>query len=259
MITTRVGYTEMTDHRFCGRSVMNDLCGSLSFSALNVLAITGRSLSPDEANLFDELCAAGSAPDGRAWPLKLVRIISSYGGFYSGVAATQLCMEGVAAIGPWLTQASAEAILDYEACCADAGGDGEAGFRKLLERRKRLRGWGVPLRARDERYLRMEQSIVTRGRDRLPHWSAMRALSDLLRKHKQIEPNVSAGFGAALLDLGFTPEQIAPLGCVAINHMFVAHAAESSRERYPEYQRLAEQDIAYTGPPARALPDDWRR
>ncbi|MCC6810165.1 MAG: hypothetical protein IT381_22230 [Deltaproteobacteria bacterium] len=259
MIETRVGYTEWEDHRFCGRSVMNDLCGGLSFSALNVLGITGRSLSREEAELFDELCAGGSAPDARAWPLKLIRIVSAYGGFYSGVAATQLCMEGVGAIGPWLTEASAEAILDYEACCAAAGGDLEAGFWKLLEKRKRLRGWGVPLRPRDERYLSMERSVTKRGRHLLTHWSAMSALSGLLRTHKQIEPNVSAAFGAALLDLGFSPTQIAPLGCVAINHMFVAHAAESSRERYPEYQRLAEDDVAYAGPPPRVLPPEWKR
>jgi hypothetical protein len=127
-----------------------------------------------------------------------------------------------------------------------------------LERRlragQRLAGCGVPLRPECERLLLMKESIARRGRDQLPYWRLLECTVGALHSLKAPEPSVGLGVAAALLDLGFTPRQIANL-CVALAQpVFLATAIEGSEQKERVLRRLPDDRVRYVGAAPRLTP-----
>lgn len=203
-----------------------------------------------EKQLFAAIAAIISAADARIWPIKLGRIVATLGNPLAGVAASFAASEGLTALGPWTAKLSAEFQQGML-------GEVDRGLTidAAVQSARHFVGWGVPLRKHDERYQRLHEEIVRLGRSERKFWRFHLELCDVIRRTRGIEPNISAGIAAALLDVGImSPMKIGVLATSLCVHIFAAHAVESAEQGYEAYRSLPRDDVEYIGVPPRPVP-----
>jgi hypothetical protein len=219
------------------------------------MAVTGRRPDDDEREVLDAIAVVLSSADPRIWPLKLTRLVASFGGTLAGFAAGHLAIEGKQ-IGPWVVGHAARELVELREAIGD-GLDDEASVLRAIRdrvRRSRVIGYGVPLRERDERMEALRKHIAKLGRDGRVHWRLQEALSEEIIRAGNTAPNVGIGFAAVLLDLGYTPVQASAITTFLNENVFAANAFEAAQQRDPQMQRLADEHVAYVGPAPRMSP-----
>src|SRR5262249_6996954 len=160
-----------TDHRYFGHSVLQDMIGEETLTGLVAMAVTGRRPDDDEKELLDALAVSVTAADPRIWPLKVTRIVASYGEMIAGFAAGPLAMLGTY-ISPRLITGAAEHLARLRAALRDVDRPSVETIRRHVVETGTLGGYGVPLRAQDERLLALTEYMERTGRAGLPHWRA---------------------------------------------------------------------------------------
>jgi hypothetical protein len=252
-IRTRVAWTGWDDHKFCGHWAFAELAGNESYTGLLALAITGRRLSRDHCAVLDDLAGVMTMAEPRIWATKALRLVAAFGGTLSACCAANLCLEGNV-VGPWTTTRAARSLLSLSSSLGGRLSDPEAVRREtltLLAAQKRLTGFGVPFRPYDERLRALVRCVEKRGRDRLPFWTLQVAMSDVLRREKGLEPNIGIGSASVCLDLGLSPDEIAPLVVALNQHLIYANAVEGARQAPSVLRRLPDERIEYVGRPPR--------
>jgi hypothetical protein len=218
------------------------------------LAVSGRRLTAEERGVLDDLAVSLTLADPRIWPLKIARLVSSYGGCLPAMVATMLGLED-ALVGHWTTRECAHHFIALAREAPDLTPDS---LRAPIERRLRegqpLFGFGVPFRPQDERLLCLQKRMAERGRNGLLYWRLLEAASVVMRNLKRLEPNMTGGLTAALLDLGFTPQQIPVLSVMLGQTDFLANAVEGSEQRAESLRRLPDECIRYVGKAPRTSP-----
>jgi len=216
---------------------------------LTALSANRRLLPPEERQVLDDLASILAAADPRIWPLKITRLISSYGSVLAGFGAGQLPMEGDA-IGPWTTLRAAETLLEIQTHTADAPDEPAftRGVLDFMERSGLLIGYGVPFRRADERMVHMRAYMTRCGRADLPYWRLQERVSECLLREKKLLPNVAIGCAAMLLDLGFDAPQAGAMCTFANENTFIANAIEAAEQRAECLRALPEDAILYAGP-----------
>jgi hypothetical protein len=265
-LPTRVGHAEWGDNRFRGHSVVRELAGRETIAGLLALAIGGRRVDPVESGLLDDIGVVASVGDPRIWPLKLVRITASYGGCLAAVAAVNVCSEG-AMVGQHGVGAAAALLLDLSRRMRAFNVAGaspeilaqddlalEDECRRLLEKKGRLFGFGVPFRERDERLDMLIDRVAARERGELPYWRLFTRVAETVRRIRLLEPNIGLGAAAVCLDIGFTPGQIGPLVTALCSADFWANAFEGAEQAPPGMQSLPLGSVRYVGPPPISSP-----
>jgi len=256
MIKTRVARQVPGDNLYFGHSTLTDLLGRETLTGLMAMAAMGRQPSEGERVVLDAIAVASTSADPRIWPLKLTRLVASYGGTLAGFGAGQLAMEGKS-IGPWTVGAAAEELASLRDLLGEHFDDADAvqaAVRQRVERRPRMAGYGVPFRERDERMEALRKQVSDLGRDRLPFWTLQEALSVGMKEKWGAAPNMAIGGSAVLLDLGCTPRQAAALAAFLNQNVFAANAFEAAQQRSPLMQRLPDACVDYVGPAPRTTP-----
>jgi len=251
-IPTRVALAGYVDHRYFGSSLFHELLGAETLSGMIALSVGGRRLDPGERATLDDLAVALSVADPRIWPLKLTRLVASYGGTIAGFAAGQLCLDGDF-IGLWPAGVAAANLVELDAARRD-GGATDGDVARWLKTKKRLVGYGIPFRELDERLEALRPRLEARGRTAMPYWTSMEALSRVVHAERGLRPNIVVAAAALLLDMGFTPEQAGAIGYFLNVNVFVAHAFEAAGQRAPAMRELPEGSIDYVGAPPRSSP-----
>lgn len=256
MIVSRVAALGFPEHRFRGYAVFEELVGNESTAGLIALAVGGRRLTSEEASVLDDIAAANLVGDPRIWPLKLIRIVASYGGVLAGYAAGHMAIEGDR-IGPPITRHAAEMLVELRSAVGERIADRaaiEAEAHQLLERRKRLIGYGIPFRAYDERYVALRDRLVARGRAALPYVHVQDVLSEVVRKERGVPPNVGILVAAILLDLGFDARELSAVFHFVMQPVFIANAYEAAVAPCAELRSLPLDAITYSGVGPRLSP-----
>lgn len=253
-LRTRVAHAGFDDHRWFGHG-LGELVGNETLVGLVMLAACGRRPTAEERELLDELAVVLTVADPRIWPLKIGRLVASYGSAMSGFGAAQLCVESDA-LGPWTGEAAGKLLVDVREAAGDAA-DGETfarAAREAIAKRPILCGYGVPLRERDERCVMLRARLELRGRTSLPWWRVQERLSDHVRKERGAEPNISIAGTAMLLDMGLTPEQARTSAVFLMEHVFLANAVEGAEQSAPILRELPATSVHYAGPGPRESP-----
>jgi hypothetical protein len=255
-LPTRVGHAEWGDNRAFGHSVAETLVGAETYVGMLSLAVAGHRLSVEERALLDDLAVAMTVADPRIWPLKLVRVVSSYGGCLAAFAAGELCLDE-AFVGHFTTGQAAQTLVDTQEILGDHSGDLDAvteHVRALLAPRKRLLGIGVPFRPIDERVVMVSECVGARGRAHLPYWRLFLRFQAALERVKNLRPNIGLAAAAITLDMGFTPRQCAILVASLGSTDFLANAVEGSLQAPPMLRQLPDCVLVYRGREARTSP-----
>jgi citrate synthase len=256
LIVTRVAKHLFGENLYFGHRTLADLLGRETMTGLLAMAVRGRRPSDDERAALDAIAVVLNSPDPHIWPLKIARLVSSYGGVLPGFAAGQLPIEGER-IGPWVVGYAATALAELREAVGDRIDDETVVAREvraLLARRKRVHGFGVPLRPSDERMDALERHAARTGLDGRPHWRLWSALAAEVERTKGLKPNGCSGIAAVLLDLGYTPAQASAFAHFVNHNVWVANVMEAAQQRSPEMQKLGEEHVDYAGPPARSTP-----
>lgn len=254
-IATRVARAGFEDHRWFGHAVIAELFGSESLLGLVMLAATGRRPSAEERRLLDDFTVAITVADPRIWPLKIGRLIASYGSAMAGFGAAQLAVE-CDAIGPWVAEPAARMLMEIQEQAGDVADD-EAftrAARDAIAKRSILYGYGVAFRPHDERYLALRRRLEELGRTSLPWWRLQDRLTEIVRAEKRTEPNVAIATAAMMLDMGLSPTQARVVTVFAMEHMFYANAVEGAEQSAPILRELPADRVRYAGPAPRDSP-----
>lgn len=252
-IRTRVAKHLLGDNRYFGHSALNELVSQETLTGMMALAVTGRRITAEERDLLDDLCVIMTSADPRIWPLKLARIVASYGGTLAGYTASMLPMEGHQ-IGPWVAGYAAQMYVELDVFIESFEGSLADAVRAFIAGSSHFHGYGVPLRTSDERLDALERRMRASGRDLRKYWRLHEALAAGLWEQKKLRPNITAGFGAMLLDLGFTPHQASMMTLIQNSNTFAANAFEGARQQVDALRKLPDEHIEYVGKPARVSP-----
>jgi hypothetical protein len=257
-LRTRVAHVGWGANRYFGSAVPDLHAAGETLAGMVTLAISGRRLAASERAILDDIAVAISLADPRIWPLKMARLVSSYGGCLPALATVFLSLEE-ARIGHFTFGDAARLLVELreeatELTCAGM----VAPLERRLQSGTRLTGFGVPFRPQDERLLLLRKSIVERGLEGLPFWRAMEAAGEAARQLKGLEPNIGLGVAAACLDLGFRPREIALLGVALAQTDFLANAVEGSEQQPSVLRRLPDDCVVYAGKPSRESPRKMR-
>ncbi len=225
-------------------------------SGLLVLAISGKRLSDEECAFVDEIIATFTFADPRIWPLKISRLVSSYGRFIPGLAAGYLSIDG-ASIGPGVCDAASRLLREVfdgvDGRVEDADSVARAA-RETVARTPRLAGFGVAFRPTDERVVALRRCVLARGRDRGPYWRVFEALVTAVRQERRLEPNIGAASAAALLDMGFEGDVLGALAETFSLPTFLANAIEAATEPAAMLRALPVERVDYVGVAPRESP-----
>jgi len=253
-LATRVAHAGYVDHRFFGYSTLTELLGAETCLGLNVMAVTGRRIDRESLDMLDDLAVVMTIADPRIWPLKLTRVVASYGGTLAAFAAGQLCLEGDL-LGPWSTMYAAMLWDELRTSVDHAGGTGlDAEIASMVARKSRLPGYGVPFRPRDERLDALRARVVRRDWQTRRYWSMQEAFSLRVHEARGIGPNIAAGASALLLDMGFAVPDVPAIMTVLMQNNFVANAVEGARQAPAALRSLPVDTATYVGEPPRQSP-----
>lgn len=253
---TRSAHWGWDEHRYFGHRVFAELAGQASFSGLLALSILGRPLPPECVEVLDDIAGVVTLADPRIWPLKLTRLVATYGAAIPAVAAGLLMEEG-ARIGPSTTVHATRALAGFHDAVASEV-DEPARVRSVVESylatHRFVWGFGTPFRSRDERLVAFKACMQRRGRDRLPHWRTMEAVADAVRSLRRAEPNMGIALAAAFLDMGLDAREVGALVTALMQHMFFAHAVEESNAPSSVLRELPAAYVDFVGREPRSSP-----
>jgi hypothetical protein len=251
-IRTRVGRSLTGDYDHFGLRVFRDLAGRTSYLGLIAFAVTGRKLSTDDEAVLDDLAVSSHVPEPRVWPIKLSRLGSAYGrampGFLCGSVALDCDL-----VGGRVAEDAANLLLDLKTHLA-ATSDDDAAIGAFLVSRKRLIGFGVPMRDVDERVVSMRTCLERRGRMDGEHWRLAERFWRVVKELRGVEVNIIGATAAICLDLGFGPHEVTPMAAVLLQPTLLANAVAGAVESPEALRCLPASAIRYVGPPPRESP-----
>lgn len=251
-IRTRVAHHLVGDNRFFGSSIKSML-GNETYTGMLAMAATGRRPTTEQRASLDELAAIMTSADPRIWPVKLTRLLASYGGTIVAYGAGQLTMENDQ-IGPWVIGHSASMLVELRAAVGDDDALLNERVADFVKRTPRIIGYGVPLRTSDERMDMLVERMRLNGRDQLSFWKLQVALTKEIKRAKGLAPNVAVGLAAMLLDHGYAPRETALLTTFLMQAPFAANAAEAATQSEEIMRQLPDDAIDYVGQPPRVSP-----
>lgn len=222
-LPTRVGLAEHGENRFRGLAVGAEMAGRTSSWSTLALAVGHATLRQEVAELLDDMLACSLAADPRIWPLKVTRLISSFGRVAPAMAAGILSTGG--GFMGWGTYAPAARFLERYA----AEQDGSTVLAETLEKYRHVPGFGVAFRAKDERAVAFRSCVASRGFDRGRYWRTLGRAEEELRS-RNVQVNIAGVSAAILLDLEFSPEQIDALGPILLLPNYLANAVEGAAQ-----------------------------
>lgn len=258
-LETRVAHAGFEEHRFAGHGLFADLAGSADFWTVVSLGIGGPRLSPEDGLILSDCATCGTVADPRIWPLKLTRLVASYGGATEAYSAGTLFLAG-AQLGASAVRRAAELLEELSARQRAPVGTPER--MQQLRRwahlqtagRRRIPGFGVPFRPRDERVEPLRRCAQQRGRQAGPSWRLAERVAQAVAEAGGPAENVTLLMAALCLDLGFTPAQAEQLAVVFQLPSLLANAHEGAQQAPAVLRCLPSDAIEYIGPPPRISP-----
>lgn len=257
----RVGHIGHVDNRFCGAAVFGELAARVADPT--ELLCRGFGMPPPDADGREVLrCIAlcATSPDARVWPLKLTRVLSSYGNSFAGFFGAQLAnfsdrmgpgtASHAAASLRWIAERLAAEVADPAATDEQVS----ARVAEHLASRGRIAGFGVPFRKEDERLLALHRLLSGHPAQRGPMWRLHLQVVTAMRHLEGLEPNIAFPFAALFSDLGLAAHRAGLFLSLLMSPVFAGHALEAADGDAALLQELEPRFVEDRSPAARRSP-----
>ncbi len=251
-LPTRVARAVAGGNEFFGYRVETAFVDEDAFWRGILLSIGAGPESFAHLPLVRRLAGCHFVADPRIWPMKIARVLSSYGHAIPAFCGANVFLEG-ARVGPSAAREAAEVLASFAAIYAEPweGSPLEQELRRRLERGERVPGYGVPFRRFDERVKVVDTIVREENREAGLHWRCSLAVEAILARDRALPRNVASASAAALLDCGFAPRQIGSLIWYYVVPTFMANAVEGAEQACPLLRELPAEAVEYVGPPPR--------
>lgn len=238
-----------------GFDVMKELCDDGYWSVVSV-ALGNRRLTREECRVIDALAVLTGIGDPRIWPLKMTRLVGSYGRSFAAISVAFTLLDD-APLGALPPRAAAELFVgaaQRSKTPADDAVNIAAMLDETLEAGKMVPAFGVAGREHDERNTTFHewyrQNVQTPGR----YYTLYLAAVDHMERQHGLKPNFAGPTASIALDFGFEPANIPELISFFLYWAFAANALESRRESPEILRKLPADVVNYVGPPPRQSP-----
>jgi Citrate synthase, C-terminal domain len=254
-VVTHVGHAVFGENKFRGYGINADLAGHDGWASAFSLAIGGPRLDRADSDVVEDMCVCCLAADPRIWPLKITRLVASYGAVMPAFAAGHLCLEG-ALVGPDGVGRAAATLAHWYDQLGDDAEDMEAVRRHVdaMLAQGRVAGFGVVFRGRDERVEAITECVEKRGRESGRHWRLAVAIDRVMVERGKVQLNGAMASAAVLLDLGFSAPQIRLLMATYLDICFYANAMEGAEQKSAVLRALPREAVEYVGRAERLSP-----
>ena len=253
-ITTRLARNGFDTIHLRGHD-LRELIDDPFWSVVSV-SLGNRRLTPQECRVVDAICNIVAIGDPRVWPLKVTRLVGSYGQFFTAVAAGYSVLDR-ANVGPGPSLAAAAFFLD----AVEQGQTQEqcnraicAKYDAALARKERVPAFGVAGRDDDERHTIFMEWLAAQPWQPGRCWRMFEAAVEHVGAVHGLKPNILGATGILPLDLGFDGANIVALASYMTHWGFVANAFEATRESPEILRRLPATHVRYVGPEPRLSP-----
>jgi len=182
--------------------------------------------------------------------------VASYGSVMPAVAAGEAMLEG-ALVSPWMATDAASTLQELYAKVSGRCNEiplVRQALNACFQRHAVVSGFGMPCRNADERLVALGTCVRHRNRDRLPYFSLLTAISEVVSTLWQFAPNIGLGIAATMLDMGISMAEIGPLTSALFQHMFIANAIEGAQPSQAQLRELPTTHVCYSGAPPRMSP-----
>lgn len=249
-IPTNVAYAGYREHGYRGHKLYADLTGNETMSSTLGLAFRGTPFDENERAMLDDLATIVTVAEPRIWPLKLARIVASYGRSFAGFAAGNLALDG-ALIGVAGCSAVARSLSAVHANL-ERGLELREAASSFLEGRPI--GFGVPFRPHDERVVNLTKAVERHGRASQPYWSTFTKVAELVSAERDVQPNIGIALAAVALDLGIRQNQVSLFALALAANCFYPNVQEAAEQRADALKNMPAEYVDYVGPEARESP-----
>jgi hypothetical protein len=249
----RSGHIGDDDNQFCGSSVFGELRSKThQVTDLVALAFGLSDLTNDDREILRCIALSTCSPDARVWPLKLSRVLASYGNPYSGFYGAQIGSYSDR-MGPGTTSMATQSMV-WVQNLVNKGESIDSAVETHLRERGKISGFGVPFRKEDERLLALYEMLKDHPARSRPYWKLHLEIAISVRARLKLEPNIVLPMAALLLDLGLKPTRAGFFVSTLMTPSFAANAVEASENDGALLKELPWGSIDYRGKAARELP-----
>lgn len=251
-IRTGVGRALEGDYAQFGLSVYGDLVERTSYLGLIAFSLTGRRMSPEDEVVLDDLAVSSHVTEPRVWPIKLSWVVGSLGRAVPGYVAGIVALDSDI-LGGRVAEDAARLLVELRTALDAEGGSDDA-IRRFVTTQPKLYGFGVPVRAEDERLVAFKKALEHRKYSHGCYWKLAERFWRIARESRRIEVNIIGATAALCLDLGFTPAQVAPMAVILLTPTFLGNATEAAAQSPEVLKSLPMEFVRYVGPPPRESP-----
>lgn len=248
-LPTSVGRADVGENQFRGFAVGAQLAGHARLWSALSLAVGHRALGDADCQLLADVVVCSLAADPHIWPLKVTRLVSSYGNAVPAMAAGMMSTAG--GFMGWGTYAPAARFLRELAGIPVHARN--TYIDAQVTKRRHIPGFGVAFRSHDERASALADCVRKRGYGEGEHWQVLLAAHEILRD-RRAPMNIAAATAAVFLDVGFSPSQIGALGPVLLLPNYLANAVEGAEQAPEILRRLPNSAIQDRTPSPRMSP-----
>lgn len=256
-IFTRVGIILDGDNRFLGQSTFHGWVHDLEAASDATLAVLGVEVTAEAREVARLITIAALSPDARVWPLKLTRLLASYGDPLAGYFGAQL-VSASNMMGPGAVTMAARGLEWVREHAGDDASDArvkDAVAMSCARSGGRFGGFGVPFREVDERRAGLLQLVGDGPVTRRPLW---RLHEQVVKVLAPLRPNVAVSFAAMLLDIGVPAERGGITLSMLMSPVFLAHALEGAAQDGARLNALPASCVSYRGMEPRSTTDHGR-
>jgi hypothetical protein len=251
-IRTGVGRALDGAYEQFGLSVYDDLLGETSYLGLIVFSLTGRRITRADEAILDELTVSSHVSEPRVWPIKVSWITAALGRAIPGYVAGIIALDSDI-LGGRVGEDAARALVELDAA-VENGGEGDEAIVAFVARQSRLHGFGVPVRAVDERLVAFRSALVRRQYPAGKYWRLAERYWRVVKEVRNLEVNIIGAMAAICLDLGLVPAQVVPMAITLLQPTFLSNATEAAAQSPSVLKSLPAASVRYAGPEPRVSP-----
>jgi len=240
-----------------GHSLFNDLFNQISYMQMIVLNVTGRLISTQLSTWLESNFMVMSYPDARIWCNQVGALCGNTGTTPSAATVAGSLAADSRVYGGSQTSKIAMSYIMQALKQYQQGKSIEelVNAAPVKQGKPAIVGFARPVARNDERigpHRKMSQEL---GFDIGEHMALANQLDDYMLKHYSMGINIGGYTSAFMADQGFSPDEVYRIKSICVASGVTACYVDNLQHRETAFLPQTCQDVEYTGPELRQVPN----